>query len=56
VSVQASDAHEAERIFAALARGGTVELPLMRTCWTERFGMATDRFDIPWVVTCTPGS
>ncbi len=55
VSVQVSDVGEAERIFTALARGGTVELPLMRTCWAERFGMATDRFDIPWVVTCTPG-
>lgn len=43
---------EAERIFAALAAGGTVRMPLGKTFFAERFGMLVDRFGIPWMVVC----
>jgi len=43
---------EAERIFNALAAGGTVQMPIQPTFWAERFGMVVDRFDIPWMVNC----
>lgn len=43
---------EAERIFDALADGGTVTMPLEPTFWAERFGMLVDRFGIPWMVNC----
>jgi PhnB protein len=43
---------EAERVFAALADGGTVRMPLQPTFWAERFGMVVDRFGIPWMVNC----
>src|SRR6266568_2487843 len=39
---------EAERIFAVLADGGTVQMPIQETFWAHRFGMVVDRFGIPW--------
>lgn len=43
-------AAEADRIFQALADGGTVLMPPGRTFWAETFGMVTDRFGTPWMV------
>jgi PhnB protein len=44
-----SDA-EAERLFAALADGGQVQMPLARTFFSSRFGMVADRFGVPWMI------
>lgn len=41
---------EAERIFHALAAGGTVTMPFSDTFWARKFGMANDRFGCPWIV------
>ena len=41
---------EAGRAFAALADGGIVTMPLMKTFWSPCFGMVTDRFGIGWMV------
>ena len=43
---------EAERIFATLADGGKVTMPVQETFWAHRFGMVTDRFGTPWMVNC----
>lgn len=43
---------DAERLFAELAEGGTVRMPLQETFWAVRFGVLTDRFGIPWVINC----
>jgi PhnB protein len=43
---------EAERVFVALARDGSVTMPFAQTFWAHRFGMCTDRFGIPWMVNC----
>jgi PhnB protein len=43
---------EAERVFHALAAGGTVEMPIAETFWAKRFGMLTDRFGTQWMVNC----
>lgn len=45
----ASDA-EAERVFAALSEGGSVQMPLAKTFFASRFGMLSDRFGIGWMV------
>jgi PhnB protein len=45
----ASDA-EAERIFAALAGGGEVFMPLQETFFASRFGQLRDRFGINWMI------
>ncbi len=52
LSVATRDPAEAERLFNALAEGGTIKMPLQKTFWAERFGMLVDRFDIPWMVNC----
>ncbi|HTD30425.1 MAG TPA: VOC family protein [Steroidobacteraceae bacterium] len=43
---------EAERVFTALARDGTVVMPFGPTFWAHGFGMCTDRFGVPWMVNC----
>jgi PhnB protein len=43
---------EAERIFQALSEKGNVVMPLQQTFWAARFGMAVDRFGIPWMINC----
>lgn len=50
VSLQIDSADEADRIFNALAEGGTVTMPLGQTFWAERFGMLVDRFSVPWII------
>lgn len=54
VSIHVNSPEEAERIFAGLAEGGQVTMPLQETFWAPRFGMATDRFGTPWMVNCSP--
>jgi len=41
---------EAKRTFDALAEGGTITMPLAPTFWAKAFGMLTDRFGTPWMV------
>ena len=41
---------EAQRIFAALAEGGQVTMPIAKTFWAEAFGMLVDRFGTAWMV------
>src|SRR6185436_17144330 len=52
LSIQLKSVAEAERIFAQLAQGGQVVMPLDKTFWAERFGMLVDRFGIPWLINC----
>ncbi len=41
---------EAERLFKALAEGGSVQMPFGGTFFASSFGMTTDRFGVPWMV------
>src|SRR5262249_15245314 len=41
---------DADRVFAALAKGGQVQMPLAKTFWSPRFGMVSDRFGVAWMV------
>ena len=50
LSVQADSVAQAETLFAALAEGGEIKMPMEETPWAERFGMCNDRFGIPWMV------
>ena len=52
VSLQVDKATDAERIFGALSKGGTVKMPLEKTFWAERFGMLVDQFGTPWMINC----
>lgn len=46
------DPARAERLFAALAASGRVEMPFQQTFWAYRFGVVTDRFGVPWMINC----
>ena len=50
--LSADDEAEAERLFATLAEGGTVEMALQATFFAARYGVVTDRFGIPWEIRC----
>jgi PhnB protein len=43
---------ETERLFSALAAGGTVGMPLQDMFWGAYFGSLTDRFGVQWMLNC----
>jgi PhnB protein len=45
---------EADRVFAKLADGGQVQMPLAQTFFSPRFGMVADRFGVSWMVYVAP--
>jgi PhnB protein len=52
----APDVATATRIFAALAKGGAVEMPLAATFWSPAFGMVNDRFGHRWMISVPPAA
>jgi PhnB protein len=50
LSLTVPDEARADKLFSALAEGGRVEMPLMKTFWSPRFGMVVDRFGVMWMV------
>lgn len=50
LSVTVANEAEADRVFAALADGGQVRMPLGKTFFSPRFGMLADRFGVGWMV------
>ena len=41
---------EANRVFDALAAGGTVTMPQAKTFFSARFGMLADKFGVNWMI------
>jgi PhnB protein len=54
LTLQPQTEAEADRLFAALADGGTVQMPLAKTFFSPRFGMVADKFGVPWMVVVMP--
>ncbi|MGH6896947.1 MAG: VOC family protein [Geminicoccaceae bacterium] len=54
LALTASDEAEADRLFAALADGGQVQMPLAKTFFSPRFGMVADRFGVSWMIVVAP--
>ncbi|MFC7398287.1 VOC family protein [Chelatococcus sp. GCM10030263] len=50
LSLSAANEEEADRLFAALAEGGEIRMPIGKTFFSPRFGMVADRFGVPWMV------
>ena len=50
LSLTAANEAEADRLFAALADGGQVQMPLAKTFFSPRFGMVADRFGVSWMI------
>lgn len=56
LSLQPGTAAEAERLFAALEKGGQVRMPLTETFFSPRFGMVVDKFGICWMINVQPAA
>lgn len=54
LALTAADEAEADRLFAVLADGGQVQMPLARTFFSPRFGMVADRFGVSWMIVTAP--
>ncbi len=52
INLQPDTRVEAERLFAALSEGGTVDMPLQEMFWGDYFGSLTDQFGVQWMVNC----
>jgi PhnB protein len=52
VMLAVDDRQNAEQIFAALADGGSIKMPLQKTFWAPLYGVVVDRYAIPWEVNC----
>jgi PhnB protein len=50
VHLELDSVPDAERVWQALAEGGQTVMPLAEVFWAERFGMLTDRFGTPWML------
>lgn len=50
VSYTAPNIATANRVFADLADGGQVTMPIQSTFWAPAFGMVVDRFGVPWMI------
>jgi PhnB protein len=50
LSLTVANEAEADRVFAALADGGRVQMPLGKTFFSPRFGMVADRFGVGWMI------
>ena len=50
LSLTPANEAEADRLFAALAEGGQVKMPMGKTFFAKRFGMVADRFGVSWMI------
>jgi len=50
LSLSVDSEAEADRVFGALSQGGRVEMPLMKTFFSPKFGMLQDKFGVGWMV------
>lgn len=54
LSLTATDAQGADRMFSALLDGGEVLMPMDKTFFSPRFGMVSDRFGVSWMIYLPP--
>ena len=56
LALSVKDDGEADRVFNALADGGKVNMPLVKTFFSSKFGMLNDKFGVGWMVMVTPSA
>jgi PhnB protein len=54
IAVDYDSVDTAETVFAALAAGGQVTMPMQSAFWAKRWGMLVDKFGTPWIVNGEP--
>ncbi len=50
LSLYTRDNAEGQRVFDALAAGGSIRMPLQNVFWGGHFGIVKDRFGISWMI------
>ena len=50
ISISTESRAEADKLFAGLTAGGSIEVPLSDSPWNTYFGMFRDKFGIEWTV------
>jgi PhnB protein len=50
VSLHPTTRAEADRLFAALADGGSIEMAMMDAPWGDYWGAFKDKFDVQWMI------
>jgi len=53
IMVQPESKAEADRIFSALSKGGTIEIPIGDQPWGDYYGSFKDKFGVQWMVDYT---
>ena len=54
LSLAVSTEAEVDRLFNALAKEGSVQMPIGKTFFSPRFGAVTDKFGVSWMVIAQP--
>ena len=54
ITLEPDTKEEADRLFAALSDGGTVQMPMADMFWGGYYGALTDQFGINWMINVTP--
>jgi PhnB protein len=52
ICLQPDTRAEADRLYAALAEGGSSDMPLQDMFWGDYFGSLVDKFGIHWMINC----
>jgi PhnB protein len=50
LTLSANSEAEADRLFGSLVEGGQVTMPMVKTFFSPKFGMLTDKFGVGWMV------
>jgi PhnB protein len=54
ISIRTESKEEADRLFAGLSAGGTIEGPMGNSPWGTYGGMFRDKYGIEWIIECAP--
>ena len=54
LSLSVPNETDADAMFSALAKDGTVQMPIGKTFFSPRFGAVTDKFGVSWMVLVEP--
>jgi PhnB protein len=52
LAIGLNEPNRAQELFAKLAEGGAVLVPLQKTYWAEAFGVLIDKFGVKWMINC----
>ena len=55
LSICTKNVADAQRVWDALAKDATIDMPFSDSFWGAKFGMLTDRFGIDWMINCDTG-